>query len=181
MIENPITHKFWGRSNIQYATAFYFYDKDTSRILIHELKYNDRPDIGEKIGHLYGKILKSTHFDEIDCIIPVPLHPKKKKLRGYNQSEAFANGLGEAMNKDVVGGLERGIFTETQTKKGKMERFENMENVFVVTNKTALEGRHLLLVDDVLTTGATLDQCAEELLLIDGVKVSIATIATVKI
>ena len=180
MAENAFTEKFWGRIPIKAGAAMYYYDKkDKVRNLIKQLKYHNKPFIGIKLGQLYGKTLRaSTLFQEIDLIVPVPLHPKKLHQRGYNQSDQFAIGLSENMNipwdKNI---LARPIFTETQTQKSKMDRFANVEHAFTVENPQKIEGKHLLLVDDVLTTGATLEACAAKLLKTPGVKISMATMA----
>ena len=180
MVENAFTEKFWGRIPIRAGAAMHYYDKkDKVQYLIQQLKYHNKPFIGIKLGQLYGKTLKtSTLFQQIDLIVPVPLHPKKLHQRGYNQSDLFAQGLSESMevpwDKNV---LKRTIFTETQTQKTRVDRFANVEHAFAVEDFKKIEGKHLLLVDDVLTTGATLEACAVKLLAIPGVKISMATIA----
>jgi ComF family protein len=121
----------------------------------------------------------ATNFSTIDVIVPVPLHPKKQKKRGYNQSEMFglglSRGLGKRMNTNI---LYRKRFTETQTKKSRSERWENVESVFAVHNPEDFSGKHLLLVDDVITTGSTLEACIHALETIPKVKISIAAMAT---
>lgn len=131
------------------------------------------------LGKFYGYDLrKSEAFNTVETIIPVPLHPKKKKKRGYNQSEFFAEGLAQSMNAATdFSTLYRAAESETQTKKSRFNRWKNVETVFRLKDVKMLEGKHILLVDDVITTGATLEACAQALLKIPGVKVSVATIA----
>jgi ComF family protein len=116
--------------------------------------------------------------DFLEGIVPVPLHPKRERERGYNQSAMFAQGLSEILNVPVLSkSLLRKTFTNTQTKKKRMERFQNVGDVFVVEQQHRIKGKHLLLVDDVLTTGATLEMCGQALLDITGTRLSLATIA----
>ncbi len=177
---NPVAKIFWGRTNIFSASAYYNFGKGGKvQHLVHQLKYRGQKDIGITIGKFYGHDLrKSEAFNTINTIIPVPLHPKKKKKRGYNQSEFFATGLSQSMNVATdFTTLYREFESETQTKKSRFNRWKNVETVFRLKNPEALQGQHILLVDDVITTGATLEACAQMLLQIPDVKVSIATIA----
>ena len=178
--DNPFTERFWGRVPLQTGAGMYLFSKQ-SRVahLIHNFKYNGKKEIGVFLGRRYGHILKrEAHFDDIDCIVPVPLHWKKERQRGFNQSEMFGNGLAESMEIPCIkNGLERLSHTESQTKKSRQARLENMQGVFAVKNGKALSGKHILLVDDVLTTGSTLEVCANELLKVPYTKVSMATIA----
>lgn len=142
-----------------------FSKKGASQSLLHQLKYKNKPEIGIELGRLYGNILHENGFGKNwDQITPVPLHPLKQKKRGYNQSEQFAKGLSESLGIPVVLSLIRVQFTETQTKKSRMERIENVAEVFDVDPKNEVIGQRLLLVDDVMTTGATLITCANVLL-----------------
>lgn len=178
--DNAMLEKFAGRIKIEMAGACFFFIK-TGRIqqLMHALKYQSKTKVGIQIGIYYGNLLKqSSHFQTIDLIIPVPLHPRKEKQRGYNQSDTFAQGLASSMNIPwLKNGLIRTTYTETQTKKSVMERFDNVSNVFEVNRSKSLKNKHILLVDDIMTTGATLEACAVKLLEIENVKVSIVTIA----
>ncbi|HFA51901.1 MAG TPA: ComF family protein [Bacteroidetes bacterium] len=177
---NPFTEKFWGRLHLQTGAALYLFTKKGKVAqLIHNFKYQGKKEIGTALGRRYGHALnRAEHFREIDCIVPVPLHWKKLRHRGFNQSEMFANGLSESMGVPVIkDGLERLSFTSTQTKKSKLGRLENMEGVFAVKKPKRLEGKHILLVDDVLTTGSTLEACGIELLKVPGAKLSMVTIA----
>ncbi len=179
--ENPVFQIFMGRVNITLATSFCHFDKG-GRVqhLLHELKYKGNSEVGHKMGILFGyDLMKDTLFQDIDAIIPVPLHPKKEKKRGYNQSYEICKGLSESMNRPIItGNLVRAIHTASQTRKGRFERWENVSGIFNVNNSVSLTGKHLLLVDDVVTTGATLEACCEPLLQIPGVRVSIATLAS---
>ena len=178
--ENPFTERFWGRVPLQTGAGMYLFTKE-SRVahLIHNFKYKGKKEIGLILGHRYGHTLKrEDQFKGIDCIVPVPLHWKKEQLRGYNQSEMFGNGLSESMGIPCIkDGLQRLEHTDSQTKKSRMSRLENMQGVFSVKNQKALVGKHILLVDDVLTTGATLEVCANEILKVPRTKVSMATMA----
>ncbi len=180
VLGNPIEQSFWGRVQIERAAAFYFFQKDSKyQHLLHMLKYKKRNDIGIELGRLYAADLVSEKvFNEIDFLIPVPLHPKKRHKRGYNQSEMICKGLQEVlpakMRTDI---LYRKVFTETQTRKSRYERWENVEDVFGVKNSGELDKKHILLVDDVITTGATIEGCAQVLKKAANVTVSVATLA----
>lgn len=177
---NPVSMLFWGRVRIEYAASFYTFEKGSKyQKLIHKLKYHNRPEIGIELGKHLGYILgKSEMYKSIDIIVPVPLHPKKRKLRGYNQSEMIVKGISESMQKPAdMDSLIRQVHTESQTKKGRLERWENVDNVFQVKETEPLANKHILLVDDVVTTGSTLEACAQVLLNIEGTRVSIATLA----
>lgn len=178
--ENQFTERFWGRIPLHTGAAMYLYNKSgRASKLIWQLKYNGQKEVGLQVGQLYGAMLKKAPlYRTIDAIVPVPLHPKKEKLRGYNQSDWFARGLSETMGKPwLKNGLKRTIFTETQTKKDRMSRFENVMKVFAVNQSSKLQGKHILLVDDVLTTGATLEACATKILAVPHTKVSCVTMA----
>jgi len=177
---NPVMQIFWGRIQVYSAASFlYFSKKGRVQHIIHALKYKGRREVGLLMGELYGKDLKNSElFKSVDVIIPVPLHWKKQKKRGFNQSEYFGKGLASSMNAHLdTQSLSRHVETETQTKKSRYKRWENVKEVFAVKNEKQLEGKHILLVDDVITTGATLEASATKLLTIPGVKVSLASIA----
>ncbi len=177
---NPVAQLFWGRCRIEKAAAFSFYNRGSRiRNLIHNLKYKGIKEIGYELGRIYGTSLQSSGFLEgIDIIIPVPLHPSKKYQRGFNQSEVISSGLsgstGLVMDTKI---LERKVKTVTQTRRSRYERWVNVEGIFVVTDKDKIKGKHILLVDDVITTGSTLESCVNELLKTDDVKVSVAALA----
>jgi len=178
--DNPVFQIFIGRVNITQATSFCYFDKGGHmQHLLHQLKYKGNRAVGHKMGMLFGHALNQTEtFRDIDAIIPVPLHPKKERKRGYNQSTEICKGLSEAMNRPVItGNLVRNVHTASQTHKGRFERWENVSGIFNVKNGDLFSKKHLLLVDDVVTTGATLEACCQSLFKIPGVKVSIATLA----
>ncbi|MEZ5056543.1 MAG: phosphoribosyltransferase family protein [Saprospiraceae bacterium] len=178
--ENPFTERFWGRFPLVYgASMLYFKKRGLTRILISNLKYKGQKEIGNRLGETYGRTLKaSPYFNDMDAIIPVPLHFKKEQKRGYNQSAAFGDGLSVGLEiPQWLDVLKRKRHSETQTRKGTIERLQNVETIFEIIKPEKIEGKHLLLVDDVLTTGATLESCALELLKVEGVKISIVTIA----
>jgi len=176
--ENPVETLFWGRIEIQLATAFFFYAKESLlQKLIHKLKYQGKKEIGYELGMFLGGTLKNSDFILVDLIIPIPLHYKKEKKRGYNQSEYIAAGIAKTMNKPIKSNIvERHLASSSQTSKSRYERWKNVENVFKVKNGAALKGNHVLLVDDVLTTGATIEACAKEILGVPETKVSVAVL-----
>ena len=178
--DNPVAKIFWGRINIRAAASFYLFNKGGQvQHLIHELKYKGQKNAGVKLGKIYGhELRKNPDFGNADLIIPVPLHAKKLKKRGYNQSACFAEGLAETMQLPMNSGILVRLFeSETQTKKSRFTRWKNVEQLFAVKNEQAIAYKHVLLVDDVITTGSTLEACAQALLKVSGVQVSIATIA----
>ena len=180
--DNEIARLFWGRVKLEAATSYYFYYKGSKfQNIIHQLKYNGQKHVGYYLGRLFGSDLKDTSFSEIDIIHPVPLHYKKLKIRGYNQSEYIARGISVSIDRPVITDiLYRAKAAETQTIKNRYDRWENIEGVFKTKNINRAENRHILLVDDVVTTGSTLEACASELLKINNTKVSVATLAFTK-
>jgi ComF family protein len=165
---------------IEKAVAFTYYNKGSRiRKLIHNLKYKGIKEIGYELGRIYGLSLKSSGFTgDIDIIIPVPLHPSKERLRGFNQSEIISLGIADVTGLTVdTDSLARITISATQTKRSRYERWTNVESIFKVTDPQLITGRHILLVDDVITTGSTIESCANELLKIKGVRVSVAAIA----
>ena len=178
--DNIVARQFWGKINIETAFALYYFNKGGKiQNMLHQLKYNGQQQIGNLLGNIAGgQLVKNEIFSTVDYIIPVPLHKKRFRERGYNQSTRFAEGLADKLNAVVAeDNLVRIKSTETQTHKSRFARFENMQEVFVVINSEKLQGKHVLLVDDVITTGSTLEACGEQLLKIEGLKLSIATIA----
>ena len=178
--QNTLAQKFYGRVSLVYALAYLkFYKKGKVQQLLHRLKYNGFEEIGYEIGHRYGKELEvsgiSKHFD---LILPVPLHPAKLRSRGYNQSDSFAQGLADGMDKPWNHkALYRGIKTTSQTTKSRIARWQNVENIFGVRYPECIQGKHVLVVDDVVTTGATLEACLEEVKKAGASAMSIAAIA----
>ena len=175
---NRVFQTFWGRIPIHFAaSAFHFKKGELLQQLIHQLKYRNKPDTGIFLGRLMGqKIKKSSLFGRPDTIIPVPLHPLKQQSRGYNQSLYLAKGIAEVTGATInTSTLFRKIHHSSQTHKKHYERWLNVENNFFIVNASALENRHILLVDDIITTGATLEACAQKLLQIKNIKISIMT------
>ncbi|MCK5847527.1 MAG: ComF family protein [Bacteroidales bacterium] len=177
---NPVEILFWGRCNVHSAAAYYRYIKQGNvQNLIHNFKYKGYQEIGLHIGEIYGKqLMQSSRFNTITAIIPVPLHPKKMKIRGFNQSEVFAKGLSKGMGVGVNNSLIRNTHTSTQTKKSRWDRHKNVSSIFSISDSDALLGKHVLLVDDVITTGSTIESCVNTLLQIEGVKISVVAIAS---
>ena len=162
--DNKLEKRFWGKVDLERATAFYYFAKGSKyRSILHQLKYKDGRDIGFVMGKYAGsELLESADFQTIDYIVPVPLHPKKMAKRGYNQAECIADGLSEVMRVPVeTTNLYRAIENPTQTKKSVYERWENTKGIFDIHDAQLFENKHILIVDDVLTTGSTLIACAE--------------------
>lgn len=180
--DNEIARLLWGRVKLEAATSYYYYYKGSKfQNIIHRLKYNGQKHVGYDMGKLFGKYIKDTSSTDIDIIHPVPLHYRKLKIRGYNQSEIIARGISESINKPVITDiLYRVKAAETQTVKNRYDRWENIEGVFRATNAGKAENRHILLVDDVITTGSTIEACASEILKIKNSRVSIAVLAFAK-
>ena len=179
-LENNVAQLFWGRVQIEYATSYFTYKKGSRyQQLIHFIKYKGLKELGFETGRRFGiELNKSDVFRSVDWIVPVPLHPKKLKSRGYNQSEWIAHGIADSMDKKIsTDNLFRKIFTSTQTRKNRFERWKNVEGIFDVARYVEFENKHILLIDDVVTTGSTLEACAFQLLKIKNTKVSIATLA----
>ena len=178
--DNKVAQLFWGRVNIENAVSWFHYRKGSRyQNLIHYIKYKGLKELGQEAGKRFGRVLaESGMFSDIGILVPVPLHKMKEKKRGYNQSEWIASGVALALQIPVVSNnLFRQIFTPTQTRKNRFERWQNVDGIFGLKNHAEFEGRHILLIDDVVTTGSTLEACAWELLKIKDVKVSIATLA----
>lgn len=179
-IDNPIMQLFAGRIRLERATALFYFQKGSKfRKLLHSLKYRHKPEIGVLLGKELGaEMLSSGNFSDIDYIIPVPLHPNRQKKRGYNQSERIAAGISSVTKIPVLTDvLLRNTDTKTQTKMNREERWQNVSGKFIVADNESLKGKHVLLVDDVVTTGATTESCGEALLCVDGLRLSIAVLA----
>ncbi|MCW3075136.1 MAG: ComF family protein [Flaviaesturariibacter sp.] len=176
---NPIEKLFWGRLPLRYATAQYYFTKESMmQHLMHQFKYRKAKELGAYLGGLMGQSLASSNrFASIDALIPLPLFKGKERKRGYNQATVLCEGMATAMGKPVLKeAVVRLSHTESQTTKNRIERWQNMEGRFQVANPKALEGKHLLLVDDVVTTGATLEACGRAILEVSGVQLSVATL-----
>lgn len=158
--DNKTAAIFWGRVNLVYCSSFLHYKKGNSvRKLIHQLKYKGREDIGYFLGAQFGQLLhKIPELDDVDGIIPVPLHPKKEKIRGYNQCKPIAEGMSAHLNVPVLNQIvERKHYNTSQTTKDRYSRWENISEKFAVKNPGLAKHKHLLVVDDVITTGSTLE------------------------
>ncbi|MFE3869706.1 ComF family protein [Flavobacterium sp. ZS1P70] len=178
--ENDAFKKFYGRIPVIHTSAlFYFHKKGIVQELIHNLKYKGHEEIGTVLGEWYAEDLKTiTLLQTVDEIIPVPLHPKKLKKRGYNQVTAFGEGLSSCLNLDYNDSLLiRNVYSKTQSKKNLFGRTEGIENIFDVVFTEKNHNKHFLLIDDVITTGATLEACSRALLKIPGAKISIVCMA----
>lgn len=178
--QNPLARRFWGKLPIHHTLSYLrFLRHGRVQELLHQLKYRGQSQVGTALGQLYGAELASAGLaQEFDLIIPVPLHRRKLARRGYNQAEAFATGLALALPcSSAAHALRRTEHTASQTRKSRAARWQNVATVFEVTKPEDVTGRRILLVDDVLTTGATLEACGAALLAAGAQAVSIATIA----
>jgi ComF family protein len=177
---NTVEKIFWGRLALTAAMSEFYFTKGTLiQTLIHQFKYKGNIETGLYLGRIMASgLLKSNRFTKIDALIPLPLFAEKEFKRGYNQATILCNGMSEVTKIPVIkNNVVRKRFTETQTKKHRVERWENVEGSFEINNPDEIIGKHLLLVDDVVTTGATLEACGTEILRIEGTKLSIATLA----
>ena len=178
--ENSITQKFYGRIDIEKGYSLLFFRKEgITQKIIHELKYRENEEIGEFFGNWLGEIVQEKkEFKEVDFIIPVPLHPKKLKQRGYNQVTKFGEKLSNYLQIPYLENeLVRVSATKTQTFKARFERFSNVDTKFLLKNPLFFNNKHILLIDDVITTGATLESCANEFQKSQNCKISILTMA----
>ena len=178
--DNQLEKQLYGRIQIKEATAlFYFHKKGKVQQLIHELKYRNHQEIGTLLGNWLGEEIKnSIRFKNIDYIVPVPIHPKKLKKRGYNQLTKFGELLEVILNTPFIENkLLKKDSTETQTHKGRLDRWRNVKDLFELKDYSFFENKHVLLIDDVITTGATLEACSNQLLKCNGVTISIAVMA----
>lgn len=173
--DNAVMQQLWGKAKVESAQAYLYFQKSgITQSLMHHLKYRGVKPLGTFLGERYAPSLNIKP----DYVIPVPLHKKKLRKRGYNQSELFAKGLADKLGAGLMtDNLYRNVFTETQTNKGRYERWENVKDVFALKQPELLQNKTVLLVDDVITTGATLIACAEVLNQVEGCKVHVATIA----
>ena len=181
--ENPLKDRFAGRINIKYAVAlFNFHKAGITQKLIHQLKYNGSPEIGELAGKwMAGELVKHNVHQEFDLVLPVPLHDWKKRKRGYNQSDHFARGISGTLNISLgTALLRRTKMGESQTRKSRIERWKNSHDAFDVTDPKQVKTRRVLLVDDVVTTGATIEACALTLVHYGVAEISVASIAMAK-
>jgi ComF family protein len=178
--DSQLIRTFSGRVPLANAGCYFLYEKSGKvQKLLHAIKYQEQKELGEHLGTLYGNDLsKEETFRNIDVILPIPLHKNKLKARGFNQSEWFAQGLSKSLLKELdTTSLERITDTATQTKKKKYQRWENVEGIFKLQNENNLVNKHVLLVDDVVTTGATIEACWQALKHVEGIKISLVSIA----
>lgn len=178
---NPVEEKFHGRLPVESACAFlHFETGSVTQSLMHRFKYEGKSEIGTELGKAFGRILAEKEwFTQVDFIVPVPLHPSKEMRRGYNQSTFIADGLAETLQIPVRSNiLKRTKATDSQTRKGRFQRSENVENVFKVNDGSAVKGKNILIVDDVVTTGATLEAVGISLIEAGAARIHIATLAT---
>jgi ComF family protein len=178
--DNAIFKRMYNRMPIENATSLFYFDKGNKvQHLMHQLKYSGKTEIGNHLGIMLGNDLKNIDsYKSISVIIPIPLHERKLSKRGFNQSEHFASGIAKAMQISVLTNVVKRIeHTETQTGKNRYERWDNVKEAFQLMNTEDIKGKHILLVDDVITTGATLEACGQLLTEVPDVRLSIATIA----
>ncbi len=178
--DNPFYRKFRGRLPVRHVMTLYkFVKQGRVQQMLHALKYRHQPEIGERLGRVYGTdLMEAWYRNEFDLIVPVPLHVSRRNQRGYNQSEEFGKGLSQILDVPCDEScMRREALTETQTHKSKLSRWENVNQAFEVINPALITGRRVLLVDDVVTTGATLEACGQMLLGAGCLELSIACIA----
>ena len=183
LYENVMAKLFWGRIAIEKADALFFYEPhaETAHIL-YELKYKNHPEIGVVMGRMMAKeLMRSGLYEGIDAIVPVPLAKKRERERGYNQSLELAKGVSEVTGLPIADKVVvRTKFVGSQTQRGRWERNENVENVFELVDGDSINGKHLLLIDDVVTTGATIIACAQELQKASNVRISVLALGFAK-
>ena len=182
--ENAMAKRFWGRVDLQGATALFKFQKDGEvQELLHQLKYRGRQDAGELIGRMLGSLIMKPEsvIKNVDVIVPVPLHWKRQRSRGYNQCDSIAKGVSDVMQVPWTDtALERVHENVSQTGKNRFERWSNVAEIFAVKDPAQLKSKHVLLVDDVMTTGATAEACLQKILEIEGTKASFVVAATVR-
>ncbi|MBK7241244.1 MAG: ComF family protein [Flavobacteriales bacterium] len=177
---NPVEQLFWGKVPIHAASAFlHFARSGVTQRMLHRLKYKKDHDVGSMLGGLMATELRdSPRFGSVDAFIPVPLHPKKERIRGFNQSKLLVEGMNKVWPKPMLNDqLLRVVQTTTQTRRGRLDRWTNVKEAFHIPDPVALQGLHVLLVDDVVTTGATIEGCVKALAVVPRIKVSLFTAA----
>lgn len=181
--QNPMEQRYFGNVLITHATSFLLFEKENStQRLIHFLKYHDNKELAYHLGQIAAHELQDDNHPlcQVDGLIPVPLHPKKQKIRGYNQSEWIAKGIQSVWGCPVYPhALKKTTFTESQTLKSGFERWENTRNVYETDQTDHLTGKHLLIIDDVITTGATIGACAAALSAVPDIRISLFSLAAV--
>jgi len=176
---NPVEKIFWGRLPVMDAVAQYYFSKESLvQHLLHQLKYKQNKEIGWQLGRMMGHAMKASGRFRADALLPLPLFTARERKRGYNQAAIICEGISEVTGlpvwKDIINRPEH---TETQTKKGRVERWKNIDGKFALVHPEKLEGKHVILVDDVITTGATLESCGQEILKAKDCCLSIAALA----
>jgi ComF family protein len=178
--ENAVAALFYGRMRVEKAAAFLFFNAGSlSQQIIHQIKYKSNLELGKYMGILMAQpMLQQGWHQNIDAIIPLPLNRKKLLKRGYNQSLLLSEGLSDALRLPVeTVAVMRTVFTQTQTRKSRLQRWANVEQVFDLSDAAALSNKHVLLVDDVITTGATIEACGQRLLQVPGLRLSVCSLA----
>ncbi|MCH4148608.1 MAG: ComF family protein [Prevotella sp.] len=181
--DNEMARMFWGRLPIKKCAALFFFNAGSeSSNIVYKFKYHHHPEIALNMGEMMGlEFQKTTFFEDIDLIIAVPLAKNRQRQRGYNQSELIAAGIHNITCLPIAKGIvRRKDFKESQTQKDRWQRNENVENAFELVNSEPIKGKHVLLIDDVATTGATLCACGKELLKAEGLKLSLLTLSFAK-
>ncbi|MBC7946956.1 MAG: ComF family protein [Chitinophagaceae bacterium] len=176
--DNPVEKKFWGRLPLSGATAsYYFTSESLIQHLMHEFKYRGNKELGRQLGRMMGNHIQSSGRFDVDALLPLPLFLSRQKKRGFNQAEILCQGIAEILKIPIMtSAIARTHSTDSQTNKGRIERWKNMEGNFIILDNELISGKHLLLVDDVITTGATLEACGAEMLKGRDVRLSIATL-----
>ncbi|MDP3451426.1 MAG: ComF family protein [Bacteroidales bacterium] len=181
--ENPAEMLLRSRVKTEYAASLIYYRSESNwRSVIHRFKYTGDTSLGKYLAKLLGtKIYESGSLKDVDMVVPVPLHPYKRWIRGFNQATIIADSLGEVLNIPVCDNLlKRGRYNRSQTVKDRENRYKGAEGAFFVKKEEKLRGKHILLVDDVLTTGATIEACGRVLLAIEDTSLSVLTLAFVE-
>lgn len=181
---NPVEKIFWGRLPVSGAASYLYFSKDSLlQRIVHHIKYKGNKALALFMGRKMGEaLLQTNRFCDVDVIVPLPLYPARERKRGYNQAFVLCQGISELLHLPVCNNIiRRRHFSETQTHKNRIERWQNMQGKFQLQQPAAIAGKHILLVDDVITTGATLEACGHELLTAPNTRLSIMTMAyTVK-
>ena len=178
--DNPVEKIFRGRIPVKSASSFCYFTKDSVvQRLLHQLKYKGNKEVGYYAGRMLGtSLMQSERFNTVDALIPLPLFAAREKKRGYNQAAILCQGIAATMNIAILSNIiSRATFTETQTHKNRVQRWQNIEGRFELKDSKAIANKHVLLVDDVITTGATLEACGQELLKAENLQLSIVTLA----
>jgi ComF family protein len=178
--DNPVEKIFWGRLPLLNAASYLYFSKDSLlQRLIHQLKYDGHKELGLFLGRKMGEALgQCNRFGAIEALVPLPLFAARERKRGYNQADLLCQGMAEVLDVPVLkNSVRRRTQSETQTRKNRIERWQNMQGKFEVQQPQALRGKHIVLVDDVITTGATLEACGHEILSAGELQLSIMTMA----